>query len=100
MLILTVRASLQEMALLLFIVIIGSMMFAVGIYYSEFDIPDEFPDMAIGSYWALITMTSVGYGDMYPQTHWGRFVAITCALFGIFCTGLPIPIIANNFDLY
>lgn len=99
-LILTVRASLQEMALLLFIVIIGSMMFAVGIFYSEFDIPHVFPDMAIGSYWALITMTSVGYGDMVPQTAWGRFIGIMCALTGIFCTGLPIPIIANNFDLY
>ena len=99
-LILTVRASITEMSLVLFLIVTGSMMFAVSIYYSEIWQPDTFEDMTVGSYWALITMTTVGYGDTYPKTHAGRFIAVLCAITGIFCTGLPIPIIANNFDLY
>lgn len=42
----------------------------------------------------------VGYGDMYPKSALGYVVGAMCALTGILATGLPVPIIANNFNLY
>ena len=35
---------------------------------------DEFPDIGTGLWWALQTVTTVGYGDVTPEDHWGRLV--------------------------
>ena len=45
-------------------------------------------------------MTTVGYGDVYPVSIWGYMVGAVCAMTGMLIAGLPIPIIANNFNLY
>ena len=46
----------------------------------------------------MATMTTVGYGDHYPVTPLGRFVASICMICGIFVLGLPIVIIGNAFE--
>lgn len=99
-LILTIKASLTELGLLVFLILLCSVIFAVCIFFFELWEKDTFPDMAVGTYWAFITMTTVGYGDNVPTSSQGQFVAVLCAICGVLCTGLPIPIIANNFNLY
>lgn len=49
-------------------------------------------------YFIMATMTTVGYGDHYPVTPGGKFVAAICMLCGIFVLGLPIVIIGNSFE--
>jgi predicted MarR family transcription regulator len=44
-------------------------------------------------------MTSVGYGDMLPNTYFGRFCALCMAIFGAFLLGLVVNVIAVLFDL-
>jgi hypothetical protein len=44
-------------------------------------------------------MTSVGYGDMLPNTVPGRFIAISMAIFGAFILGLVVNVIALTFVL-
>ena len=45
-------------------------------------------------------MTTVGYGDTVPRSGLGCFIGSICAIAGMLATGLPIPIIANNFNHY
>jgi len=52
----------------------------------------------MGMYYACITMTTVGYGDMYPTTTSGRCLAVLTAYSGLIMMALPISILGNNFS--
>jgi hypothetical protein len=51
-------------------------------------------------WWAFITMTAVGYGDMYPLTEWGYVIGSLTALSGLLMIGFSVPILINNFIMY
>jgi len=53
----------------------------------------------VGMYWAVITMTTVGYGDVYPVSDMGRIMAVTCAFVGVLFMALPISILGANFTV-
>lgn len=45
-----------------------------------------------GMYWSIITMTTVGYGDIIPATMFGQLVGSACAMCGILAIAFPVPI--------
>ena len=47
--------------------------------------------------WSLITITTVGYGDMTPVTSLGYVVGAICAISGTILFALTIPVLSNNF---
>ncbi|XP_063397593.1 potassium voltage-gated channel subfamily C member 3-like [Mytilus trossulus] len=95
---LAVKASVKELGLLLLTFLIVAWVFSNLIYYAELKEPDTFPNMLDGLWWAVVTMTTVGYGDMYPTGALGRIIGATCAMCGLLVIAMPIAVIAGNFD--
>ena len=68
--------SYKELGLLMLVVIMGMLIFSGLAYVGEKDEEGTmFDSMPTALYWAIITMTSVGYGDIYPVSWFGRLVA-------------------------
>jgi hypothetical protein len=59
--------------------------------------PDKFENIPQALYWAVITLASVGYGDISPVTSAGRFVTVILALVGIGIFAIPAAIMASGF---
>ncbi|KAG7188963.1 hypothetical protein KM043_008561 [Ampulex compressa] len=99
----TFKASAKELALLVFVLVLGIVVFASLIFYAERlqeNPRNDFDSIPRGLWWALVTMTTVGYGDMTPKTFPGMFVGGLCALAGVLAIGLPVPIIVSNFSMF
>lgn len=117
----TVQESLEVIMLLLFfssmiIIIFGSIIVdaEAGTYTVSTDYPDgayvrkgvdgdyertPFVSTIMGMYWAVITMTTVGYGDIVPVSNVGRMIAVACAFIGVLFMALPISILGANFTV-
>ena len=97
---LAARASVGKFGILIALFTLSNLFFGYLIYYVEFDQRDSFNDAFVGFWWAVVTMTTVGYGDIVPTFFLGRVVAMLCALTGILILAMPIAIVTSNFTLY
>jgi len=59
--------------------------------------PDSFKTFFDAVYWAIVSLTTVGYGDIYPTTTIGRAVAMVSSIFGIAIVALPAGIITAGY---
>ena len=98
----TLKASSYELTLLLLILLIPLVIFSSLVYAVESNIksPTKFTSIPVTFWWCLITMTTVGYGDITPLTWPGQIIGSVCAIFGLLIIALPISVIGGNFSLY
>ncbi len=61
--------------------------------------PDRFVTIFDAFWWAVATLTTVGYGDIFPITGWGKFVSGIIAILGIGLIALPAGILSSAFIL-
>ena len=78
----TLRASLNELIMLMFFLAIGVMIFASCVYYAEGGPDSDFQSIPHAFWWAVVTMTTVGYGDVSPVSFPGKIVGALCAVSG------------------
>ena len=60
--------------------------------------PEKFENIPQSIYWAVITLASVGYGDISPVTPWGRAMTSVLALLGIGIFAIPAALLASAFS--
>ena len=88
----------EELILTLNMVIFLLIFSSSLIYFAEHEAqPDKFPHIPASMWWAVITLTTVGYGDVYPITPLGKLLGGILALLGIGLFALPAGIIASSF---
>ena len=67
-------------------------------YYAEHDAqPEKFTTILDGIWWGIATLTTVGYGDIYPVTQAGKVIAAFSAFVGIGVFALPTAILGSAF---
>ncbi|WP_299111829.1 ion transporter [uncultured Winogradskyella sp.] len=70
---------------------------AVGIYYFENEAqPDHFSSIFSSLWWSIVTLTTVGYGDVYPITVGGRIFTFFMLLIGLGVVAIPTGIISSS----
>lgn len=90
--------KLQEILVSIFFVFILLVIASLLIYYAEHDAqPEQFANAFSGLWWAVATLTTVGYGDIYPVTAMGRIIGATIALLGIGMVAVPTGILSAGF---
>lgn len=93
----TIKVSTKELLLLVVFLFTGVLIFASLIFHAEME---TFPNIPQGIWWALVTMTTVGYGDKVPVTEAGYVIGCVCVLCGVLTVAFTVPIVVNNFTLY
>jgi len=92
------KNSKAELGVTVFVVFILMIVSSSLMYYIEKDAqPDAFQNIGQGFWWAVATLTTVGYGDIYPITGLGKFISGIIALLGIGLVALPTGIISSSF---
>ena len=88
----------REIFASLFFVLILLVVASLLIYYAEHDAqPQQFQNAFSGLWWAVATLTTVGYGDIYPITPLGRLMGAIIAVLGIGMVAVPTSILSAGF---
>ncbi|VDM74784.1 unnamed protein product [Strongylus vulgaris] len=94
----TMKKSAAELSMLGMFLLTGIMLFSTAIYFFERDEPNsKFYSIPAACWWCVITMTTVGYGDLVPVTAGGKVVAAMASVCGIIVLAFPISMIIDKF---
>ena len=89
--------SRKELGLLVILLGISTITFGSIMYYIEMDVNKDFNSIMTGCWWALVTITTLGYGDLTPVTVGGKVLGSVLLTFGMVFLTLPMTIIVSKF---
>ncbi|KAM3850229.1 voltage-gated potassium channel regulatory subunit KCNG4-like [Diretmus argenteus] len=97
---LTVRRSTREFGLLLLFLCVAVTLFSPLVHLAESELTgaQDFSSIPASYWWAIISMTTVGYGDMVPRSIPGQVVALSSILSGILIMAFPATSIFHMFS--
>jgi voltage-gated potassium channel len=89
----------HELALSVLLILLVLIVSSTLVYFAEADEqPKQFGSIPRALWWAIVTLTTVGYGDVYPVTTMGRIFAGVTALAGVGLIAIPTGILASAFS--
>ena len=96
---LTIKTSLHELGMFFFFLLVAMVIFSSAAYYAEVGEKEtKFTSIPGAFWWAIVTMTTVGYGDIAPVGVFGRLVGTLCVIAGVLTIALPVPVVVANFN--
>ncbi len=88
----------EDITIALFVLGIVLILASTGMYYAERDIqPDKFGSIPDAMWWTIVTLSTVGYGDVFPITGIGKVLGAIVAIAGIGFFALPAGIFATGY---
>ena len=96
---LTLKTSMRELGMFFFFLIVAMVIFSSAAYYAEAgEEKSQLKSIPGAFWWAIVTMTTVGYGDVTPVGVWGKLVGALCVIAGVLTIALPVPVVVANFN--
>nr|XP_057928363.1 potassium voltage-gated channel subfamily V member 2-like [Doryrhamphus excisus] len=97
----TLRQCYQQASCILLFIAMGIFTFSALLHSAERETADSpISSIPYAWWWAAVSISTVGYGDVVPVTILGRIVAFGCISFGIILNGMPISFLFNKFSDY
>uniref|UniRef100_A0A3Q3F620 A-type voltage-gated potassium channel KCND1 n=1 Tax=Labrus bergylta TaxID=56723 RepID=A0A3Q3F620_9LABR len=95
----TLKSCASELGFLLFSLTMAIIIFATVMFYAEKgSTASKFTSIPAAFWYTIVTMTTLGYGDMVPKTIVGKVFGSICSLSGVLVIALPVPVIVSNFS--
>jgi len=94
----TIKRSSESFGLLATLILLQVILFGSIFYVIEAETNPNFNSIPMGCFYTVVTITTVGYGDSFPNTALGRVVAVVCMFLGLLVVALPVIIIGGNFE--
>ncbi|XP_077090813.1 A-type voltage-gated potassium channel KCND2 isoform X1 [Siphateles boraxobius] len=95
----TLKSCASELGFLLFSLTMAIIIFATVMFYAEKgSSSSKFTSIPAAFWYTIVTMTTLGYGDMVPKTIMGKIFGSICSLSGVLVIALPVPVIVSNFS--
>ncbi|XP_078527786.1 voltage-gated potassium channel KCNC3-like [Lissotriton helveticus] len=103
----SLRSIIKEILILMLVLAFETIFFSALMFYAEYYATNQymfhelqFLDIYTAFWWAVVTLTTVGYGDVIPLTNFGKVAAALTAMAAILTIVIPIPILMVKFQHY
>ncbi|XP_064612960.1 potassium voltage-gated channel subfamily C member 3-like [Liolophura sinensis] len=92
--------SVEELLFVLLYLVVSAVTMGSLIYFAEQRETSDFKNIPIGFWWGLVSMTTVGFGDVVPETTVGILLGSLCMLNGVLILSMTIATMVGNFLLH
>ncbi len=92
------RKKKEELLVLIFVMLLALVVSSSLMYFCEYESqPEAFSSIPAAMWWGVATLTTVGYGDIYPVTLLGKILGTVIAILGIGLFAVPAGILGSGF---